>query len=97
MLGYTDVHPNEIVRYVSDKTLEIREMNTELLNPEDLEFHLGGFSAHCSNQRCQEYKYTSNEDAPIRRIRKNNKGQWVYKGTRYSVSDTPHKFYDYNF
>jgi hypothetical protein len=47
---YSDVDPYEIVRVISDKTIEIREMKAVRDDSVKLEFHVGGFSAHCSNQ-----------------------------------------------
>lgn len=96
-LGYSDVTPFEITRYISDKTLEIREMDAELLNADELKFHVGGFAGHCSNQRVQKYSYATNENGRTYRIRKNKKGEWVYKSLRFSLNNKPQKFYDYNF
>lgn len=96
-IGYTDVNPYEIVRVVSDKTLEVRAMNAERDESVKLNFIPGGFSAHCSNQNEQKWFITSNEDAPVIRIRLNKKGWQDKGGTRYSLADAPRKFYDYNF
>ena len=51
MYGWSDVEPFEVVRVISDKTLEVREMDGERDESVKLEFHVGGFSAHCSNSR----------------------------------------------
>lgn len=50
-LGYSDVNPYEVVRVISDKTIEIREMNAERDDSVKMEFVVGGFSAICTNQR----------------------------------------------
>ena len=63
--GYSDVNPFEIVRRVSDKTLEIRAMKAVRDDSVKLEFHVGGFSAHCSNQRQQKWFITSNEQKDV--------------------------------
>ena len=97
--GYSDVEPYEVVRVVSPSTVEIRRMDTKLLNGSDLKFHIGGFSANCSNSDVQEYAYTSNTNAPIERIRwskANNRWQQG-RHMHFSMSDKPRKFYDYNF
>ena len=95
---YTDVHPNEIVRRVSGKTIEIRRMQSEIDPAWKPIFHVGGFSANCSNQHEQQYSYSSDEDAPIVRIRLHKNGVWKDKyGSRYSLSEKPVRFYDYNF
>ncbi|KZX57788.1 hypothetical protein A3709_19385 [Halioglobus sp. HI00S01] len=95
--GYTDVHPFEITRIVSDKCIEIRPLKATLLNADDLNFHVGGFAAHCSNQRCQEYSYESMPEAQTLRIRLNKRGKWAYKRRSFFLSEEPYKFYDYNF
>jgi len=97
--GYSDVEPYEVVRVISPTTVEIRRMNTKLLNGGDLKFHIGGFSANCSNGDVQEYAYTSNTNAPIERIRwskANNRWQQG-RHTHFSMSEKPRKFHDYNF
>jgi hypothetical protein len=97
--GYSDVNPYEVVRAVSDKCLEIREMDAEIDKSVDLEFIPGGFFAHCSNQRDQKWFIESNEEYLLIRIRLSKaKNGWYDKhGRRFVLSDAPHKFYDYNF
>jgi hypothetical protein len=96
--GYTDATPYEVVRVISDKTIEIREMDAERDESVKLEFHVGGFSAHCSNQRDQKWFITSNESNPVIRIRLSANKGWKDKyGRRFGLSDKPIKFYDYNF
>lgn len=94
---YSDVDPYEIVRVISDKTIEIREMKAERDNSVKLEFHVGGFSAHCSNQSQQKWIITSDETAQIKRIRLGKRGWKDAHGGRYSLADKPRKFHDYNF
>jgi len=94
--GYTDVEPYEIVRVVSPKCVEIRAMDTEFLNKDEMKFHAGGFSAHCSNNYSQKYSYKSNEQNPIKRIRLRKNG-WGNGHTKYNHSMKPCKFYDFNF
>ncbi len=105
LCGYSDVYPYEIVRIVSDKCIEVRPMDvSENINKADLEFHVGGFSAHCSNQHSQDYIYTSNPENHVMKIRLNRVSQycadkiWKCKnGQRFSIAEAPYKFYDYNF
>ena len=104
--GYSDVHPYEIVRIVSEKCIEVRAMDTGE-NKTELKFHVGGFSAHCSNQHAQDYDYTSNPDNAVIKIRLNRTGThhdgtpiltWKSKhGERFAIADAPHKFHDFNF
>ena len=96
LIGYSDVEPYEIVRRISDKTIEIREMDAERDESVKMEFHVGGFSAHCSNQRDQKWIIKSNPSNPVTRIRLGKKG-WTGKRGRYALDDQPVKFYDYNF
>lgn len=96
--GYSDVNPFEVVKVISDKTIEVREMNAERDDSVKMEFHVGGFSAHCSNQRDQKWFITSDESAPVIRVRLSKNRGWQDKhGRRFVLADSPLKFYDYNF
>jgi len=96
--GYSDVNPYEVVKVISDKTIEVREMDAERDDSVKLEFHVGGFSAHCSNQHDQKWFITSNDSNPVMRIRLSKTGVWKDKhGRRFGLSDQPVRFYDYNF
>lgn len=102
MYGYTDIKPCEIIRRVTDKTLEIRHMDAKLLNgfnsgeTDALVMTPGGFCGH--TEGVQRYEYSSRPDAPIFRIRLRKNGTWQDKyGTQYVLSDSPRKFHDYNF
>jgi hypothetical protein len=96
-IGYSDINPYEVVRIVSDKCLEIREMNAERDRSVKLDFVPGGFSAHCRNQNDQEWIITSDESAKVFKIRLGKNGWKDKHGHRYSLGDKPVKFYDYNF
>ena len=98
--GYSDIEPWEVVRVISDKTLEIRVMRCEpdQDNKGVLKFHVGGFAAHCSNLEDQKWIITSaGEGAYTTRIRKNKRGEWKRGDLKFRLSDEPVKFYDYNF
>lgn len=97
--GYTDITPYEVVRVVSDKTLEVRRMNCEKDESLELDFVVGGFSSICTNNSQQKWHITSDEDEKIIRIRYSKaKNVWRDKGgNKFQLSDTPSKFYDYNF
>ncbi len=95
--GWSDVHPFEVVRVVSDKCIEIRAMHAEGGLKKGAEFMPGGFVGHYPNQeRDQEWTLTSNPEATVVRIRLNNRGRWMHKTERFSVG-TAVKFRDYNF
>jgi hypothetical protein len=92
--GYTDVTPYEVVRVISETTVEIRQMDSELEPDSKPEFIVGGVAGHCTNQHSLRYRLTSNPANRVIRIRKSKKG-WA-KGT-FRPSDKPIRFYDYNF
>lgn len=93
----TDVHPFEVVRAVSDKCLEIKRMGALLKDEWEANMIVGGFVGHVINNG-GEWVITSSNDGPIIRIRRNIKGQWKdAHGNRYSLSDTPRAYYDFNY
>lgn len=95
-VGYSDVTPYEIVRVVSKQTLEIRQMNaTE--GKWNRNFVAGGFFGTVINQSEQKWVITSDESAPVIRIRLGKSGWRDRGGNRFVLSETPRKFYDYNF
>ena len=96
--GWSDVNPFEVVKVISDKTIEVREMDAERDESVKLDWAVGGFAGHCINQRDQKWFITSNEQNPVVRIRLSKTGVWKDKhGRKYGLSDKPVKFYDYNF
>lgn len=96
-IGWSDVNPYEIVRWVSEKTVEIRAMNATLDENWNGKFVSGGFSARCINQDTQRYEYSSNHSNRIIRMRLRKNGHWYSSQGRHNISDEPYKFYDYNF
>ena len=94
--GYSDVNPFEIVRVISDKTIEIREMDAEKgeWKPEIFQ---GGFAGHCVNQDKQVWDIKSNEANPVIRARLNKNGAWKSSHGKHHLSKSAIKFYDYNF
>lgn len=95
--GYSDVNPYEVVRVISDKTIEVREMDAERDESVKLEWEIGGFCAHCSNQRDQKWFIKSNPENQVIRIRLGKQGWKDKHGRMFGLSDQPIKFYDYNF
>ena len=96
-IGYSDVYPYEIVRRVSDKTIEIRAMDAALDPEWKPEFIPGGFCAHCVNQHSQRWVYSSNPNNPLRRIRLTKRGWRGVGGAKFRLGSAPRKFHDYNF
>ena len=96
--GWTDVEPYEVVRVVSDKTVEIRAMKATQDESWKPNFVPGGFSAVCTNQNEQKWIIESDETAEIIRVRKHKNGKWkAAHGGEFRPSDAPRKFYDFNF
>lgn len=96
--GYSDVDAYEIVKVISDKTIEVRKMDTEH-DISHLNQYAGGFSCHVENQRNQKVTYASNPDAKVIRLRrkKNNAEQWCNGAMSFGLTEKPYAFYDYNF
>ena len=96
-MGWSDVTPYEVIRVVSEKTLEIRAMHYERDKSVKLDIQPGGFAWHCSNQEQQKWHITPDEKGTIRRIRLGKRGWKDSHGGRYDLSESPSRFYDYNF
>lgn len=95
--GYSDVNPFEIVRRVSDKTLEIRAMKAERDPSWKPDFVAGGFCGTVVNQSSQQWLIKSDPDGRVVRIRLGKHGWKDAAKRRYGLSDEPVKFYDFNF
>jgi hypothetical protein len=95
--GWTDVEPYEIVKVVSAKQVIVRPMDAVLDPSWQREVSPGGFAGHVMNNHEQKWNITSNPTAPERRVRLGKKGWKDAYGNYYSLSDSPRKFYDYNF
>ena len=95
--GYSDVTPFEVVRVVSEKTIEVREMDAERDESFKLEWVTGGFAGVCLNQNEQRWFIRANPANPILRIRLGQKGWRSADGRRFRLDDEPVRFYDYNF
>lgn len=94
---YSDVRPYEVIRQISDKTMEVREM-AAIIDPNfKPEIAPGGFAGHCVNQADQTYFYKSDDSQPVIRIRKRKDGKWYSKMGRHIIANAPRYFYDYNF
>lgn len=92
--GYSDVTPHEIVRVISDTTIEIRAMRA-IRDPNwKPEFVSGGFAGTVINNVEQVWIIKSDPDAPIYRIRLSKRG---WGRGRFQLANKPRHFYDYNF
>jgi hypothetical protein len=94
--GYTDVTPYEVVRRISDKTIEVRRMDATVDPSWKRDFVPGGFFGHAANNESQKWIITSNPANEVIRIRKTKRG-WGFKGEKFNLSETPVYFYDFNF
>lgn len=84
----------------TDKTITAVRDKATLLNGDELEFIPGGFSAHCTNQHIQKYKYEADPDGVKMVFRRRKNGKWLPKGSSTQSSGARperHKFHDYNF
>lgn len=96
-IGYSDVNPFEIIRKISEKTVEVREMKSERDPTSKMDFVPGGFFGTVVNQSDQKWIITSDPAGRIVRIRLGKKGWKDATGRRFQLADQPRKFYDYNF
>ena len=96
--GYSDVYPYEVIRVVSDQTVELREMDAVLDPSYKQDVIPGGFAGHTLNNG-GDWIITSNETNPTVRARWSmTKNTWQTKhGFRMCMADNPRRFYDYNF
>ncbi len=97
LIGYSDIVPFEVVRVISAKTIEIREMDAKLVEGWKPEIVIGGFVGHCTNNNTQEYTYSTREGSPIVRARLQKNGKWKSIHGEHRLADKPKRFYDYNF
>lgn len=99
-LGYSDVYPFEIISVnPSGKSIKVREVEAEKDPTWKPEWIAGGFSGHVLNNNSQRWLYRNipdGEEAQELTLRKTGKG-WSYKGRTFVISETPKRFYDYNF
>ena len=94
---HTDINPYEVVKVISDKTIEIRAMKAERDEEVKLNWAAGGFAGHCINQRDQKWYISSDESAPVIRARMRKDGRFHSVYGKHVLSDKPVCFYDYNF
>jgi uncharacterized ParB-like nuclease family protein len=96
--GYSQCYPYEVVRRVTEKTLEVRAMKV-LPDPAwKPEFIVGGFAGHCVNQSEQTWIYETDPGAPVKRVRLHKDGKWYFSGGGSGrLTEKPRYFYDYNF
>jgi hypothetical protein len=100
---HTDIEPYEVIRAISETTVEIRKMKATLSPDWKPEITPGGFAGHCHNQHTQKWIYEQDESAPVIRMRRvkpshsNRCMTWKSAYGMHRMSDKPCKFHDYNF
>lgn len=86
--GYSDVDIiGKIVGVKGKRTYIVQEMKAGRQLTK-LDFSIGGFSAHCSNQHAQKWEFeTSDRVIEVKSL----------KNSRLVIRDEPYHYYDYNF
>ena len=97
--GHSDVYPFEIVRAVSDKTIELRSMTAERAADWKPKIVAGGYAGHCTNNGNQSKAWVikSDPEGYIVRARLQKDGSWKSSHGRHSLHTAAIKKYDYNF
>lgn len=96
-VSFSDLTPFEVVRVISDKVIEVREMQAEK-GEWTPEYVAGGFAHGCTNNLDQKWVISSNEAEKIIKIRLQKSGKWQdANGNKYKLTQIPTKFVDYNF
>jgi hypothetical protein len=94
--GYTDVTPYEIVRRISEKTIEVRAMSA-VIDPEwKPEVAPGGFCGHTVNNHAQRWLISPDAQGHTVRLRLTKQG-WKGAGRMFALATEPRCFYDFNF
>jgi len=97
LYGWTDINPYEIVRVISDKTIEIRAMKAERDETVKLDWAVGGFAGVLKNIDEVKWNIEPEPENPVIRARLNKGGYWKTKYGKHYLAAKPTKFYDYNF
>ena len=87
---YTDREPLGKIVGIKSKTILYVQRVSASENKTKMNFHIGGFSAHCDNNWAQEYDYIEEDEIIEIRMTLGRNG-----GMR--ICDRPMKYYDYNF
>jgi hypothetical protein len=87
--GYSDIDPIGKIVGIKSKTILYVQPVEAGDNKTKMEWVSGGFAGHCVNQSAQSYDFT--EVGDVFEMRMSNGNRY------YRISDTPCKYYDYNF
>jgi len=89
---YSDVHPFEVVKVVSEKTVYIRRMKEKLIEAPVL-LGVGGFGGFHDNST-QKWECVPDETRTVQMLRL---GKYGWGHGKYKMEDSPKYYYDYNF
>lgn len=92
----SDTLPYEVVAVISAKKVVVRPMATDWAP----DMRPGGFSAHCANNDSQRWDIAPIPTADTEIVTLRKSGKWILQGCNFqefTPSDTPIKFYDFNY
>jgi len=89
---WSDVDPVGKIVGIKTKTKVIVQRVEASENKTKMEFVVGGFAAHCTNQSAQSYDFTLTDETFEASLSNNS-----LKNNFWSIDDRPRKWYDYNF
>ena len=88
---YSDRHPYEIIEVKDERHITIRRLDAKRIDNNGM-------------SECQEYEYTSREDAPSYRLYLNNEGRWVRRVGKNGVDNSSgwyvgaaEEYFDFSF
>lgn len=102
---YTDISPYEVIEMSkSGKTAKVRPMKCERINQQEDVVIPGGFCAHTSSPKGQQWSFEPDEEACVRTMSLRKDGLWRFKGCASvgggccgQLEGKPFKYYDYNY
>ena len=93
---FTDVQPCTVIKRTK-KFVTVQMDDYKLNKDSKPEIIPGGFAGHCTNQKDQKWDIVSNKDVPTVRARLRKDGYYHSAHGKHLLSESPRKFYDYNF
>jgi len=88
--SYSDINPVGKIVGTKGKTIILIQEIEAVKQTEKLDFIVGGFVAHCSNQDNQKWDFKQNDNVIEMKVSKSFLKQ-------YGIDNNPKKYYDYNF
>ena len=94
-VGYSQRYPWFVIKRTA-KTVTLGRVIVRRDPDWTPEMHVGGFSAHCTNQGAQTWLFDRLDYDYTQVLRYGAKNGWAKDGVRY-IEDYAVEFYDYNF